>query len=64
MAVLDETSRAYRDAGMAYMRLDEDELFDRMLADQRLVRLPLVRAGNDVVIGLDEKAWKSLLPAL
>ncbi len=49
---------------MAYMRLDEDELFDRMLADQRLVRLPLVRAGNDVVIGLDEKAWKSLLPAL
>jgi arsenate reductase-like glutaredoxin family protein len=47
---------------MAYLRLEDDELFDRLLSDQRLIVLPLVRAGNDVVIGLDEKAWKSILP--
>jgi arsenate reductase-like glutaredoxin family protein len=45
------------------LRLEDDELFDRLLSDQHLIVLPLVRAGNEVVVGLDEKAWKSLLPA-
>jgi arsenate reductase-like glutaredoxin family protein len=48
---------------MAYLRLEDDELFDRLLSDQRLIVLPLVRAGNDVVVGLDEKGWNTLLPA-
>jgi len=62
-AVLDESSQAYRDRGLAYLRLEDDELFDHLLSDQHLIVLPLVRAGNDVVVGLNEKAWKSLLPA-
>jgi len=63
LAVLDESSRAYRDAGLAYLRLDDDEIFERLLLDQRLITLPLVRIGNDVVVGPDERAWKALLPA-
>ena len=62
-AVLDESSQAYRDRGLAYLRFDEDELFDRLLSDQHLIVLPLVRAGNEVAVGLNEKAWKALLPA-
>ena len=41
-ALLDETSRAYRDGGLGYLRLDEAGIVARLLADPRLLRLPLV----------------------
>ena len=36
------------------------ELADRLLADQRLLRLPLVRASNALAVGRDEAAWKAI----
>lgn len=62
-AVTDEDSKAWRDAGYAYLRMDDAELIERLLADQRFLRLPLVRIGNGVAAGKDESAWKSLLEA-
>ena len=59
-ALLDETSRAYRDAGLGYLRMDDAEAMERLLADQRLLRLPLVRAGSDVAAGSDPPAWRRL----
>jgi arsenate reductase-like glutaredoxin family protein len=56
-ALLDETSKAYRDAGLGYVRMGDAEIVERLLADQRLLRLPLVRRGNDVTAGRDEPAW-------
>ncbi len=38
--------------------MDEDELFERLLADPRLLRLPLVRAGSRLSVGADEEAWR------
>lgn len=63
-ALLDETSKAYGDSGIAYIRLNDAELFDRLLNDQRLLRLPLVRAGNSVAAGHDERAWKAVVASL
>jgi arsenate reductase-like glutaredoxin family protein len=60
-ALLDETSRAYRDLGLGYMRLDDREIEERLLATPALLRLPLVRLGDDVSAGRDEGAWKRLL---
>jgi arsenate reductase-like glutaredoxin family protein len=60
-AVIDENSRAFHDGGLAYLRLDDDEMFDRLLADQRLIKLPLVRSSNAIAVGVDEKAWKEML---
>lgn len=60
-AVADEQSKAWLDAGLAYMRLDDADLAARLLADQRLLRLPLVRIGNGFAAGRDEAAWKSLV---
>ena len=60
-ALADEDSKAWRDAGLAYLRMDDAELTQRLLADQRLLRLPLIRLGNAVAAGRDEAAWKSLL---
>jgi arsenate reductase-like glutaredoxin family protein len=62
-SLLDESSRAYRDAGLGYMRLTDEEIVERLLATPGLVRLPLVRAGNDVAAGRDEGAWKRLVSA-
>ena len=63
-ALVDEDSKAWRDAGLAYLRVDDIELAERLLADQRLLRLPLVRVGNGVAAGRDESAWKELLAGI
>ena len=60
-ALLDETSKAYRDAELGYMRLDDREIEERLLATPALLRLPLVRIGTDVSAGRDEAAWKRLV---
>jgi len=60
-ALLDETSRAYRDAGLAYMRLDDDEILERLRADVDLLRLPLVRRGHSVSAGPAEATWTGWL---
>ena len=58
-ALLDTDGRAYRDAGLGYMRLDDAGIVERLLADPRLLRLPLVRFGNEVSAGKAEGTWKS-----
>jgi arsenate reductase (glutaredoxin) len=60
-ALLDETSRAYRDAGLGYLRMDDVEIVQRLLATPALLRLPLVRFGNQVAAGRDEGTWKRWL---
>ena len=60
-SLLDDTSRAYRDAGLAHLAMDEREVADRLLAEQRLLRLPLVRFGDEVTAGRAEPAWSSWL---
>jgi arsenate reductase len=60
-ALMDETSKAYRDAGLGYMRMDEDELVERLLGDVGLLRLPLVRQGNEVTVGSAQATWRSWL---
>jgi len=59
--LLDEQSRAYREAGLGYMRLADDEIAERLLATPALLRLPLVRVGNEVAAGRDEAGWKVLV---
>lgn len=60
-ALLDETSKAYRDGGLAYLMMDEMEIVERLLATPALLRLPLVRLGYDVSAGRDEAIWKRWL---
>ena len=62
-ALLDTEGRRYRDLGLGYMRLDGDEIVARLLADNGLVRLPLVRFGNAVTAGPAEATWRTWLAA-
>ncbi|MFL5651233.1 MAG: arsenate reductase family protein [Chloroflexota bacterium] len=60
-SLLDSTSRPYRDEGLAYLTLDDAGIVRRLLADPRLLRLPLVRHGNAVTAGPDEPTWAGWL---
>jgi arsenate reductase-like glutaredoxin family protein len=60
-ALADTTARAWVDAGYGYLRMDDLELAARLLADQRLLKIPLVRVGNGYAAGRDEAAWKAML---
>ena len=57
-ALLDEDGKAYKKAGLGYLTMGDSEVLERVAADPRLLRLPLVRFGNEVTIGIDEDIWK------
>jgi arsenate reductase-like glutaredoxin family protein len=60
-AIADTEGRAWRELGLGFLSMADDDLAGRLLADQRLLRLPLVRVGNGFAAGPDEAAWKRLL---
>jgi arsenate reductase-like glutaredoxin family protein len=60
-ALLDETGRAYRDGGLAYLRMDDAEIVERLLRDPALLRLPLIRYGSEVATGRSEATWGAWL---
>lgn len=61
MAIADTAGRAWTDAGLGYLKMTDAELGERLLLDQRLLRLPLVRIGKGCATGRDEAAWTVLL---
>jgi arsenate reductase (glutaredoxin) len=60
-ALADTESKAWKDAGLGYLSMTDADLAGRLLANQQLLKLPLVRVDNHFAAGRDEAAWKSLL---
>jgi arsenate reductase len=60
-ALADEEGKAWKDAGLGFLSMSEADLADRLLADQRLLNIPLVRVDNGFAAGRNEPAWKSLV---
>lgn len=60
-ALMDTDGRRYKELALGYMRLGDDEIVERLLADNGLLRLPLVRFGNAFTGGLAERTWKEWL---
>ena len=60
-ALADTDSKAWRDAGLGYLSMPDSDLVDRLLRDQRMLNLPLVRIENSFAAGRNETAWKSLV---
>lgn len=58
-ALMDTGGKRYKDAGLGWMRLGEDETLERLLADPALLRLPLARYGQAVTSGVDETTWRA-----
>jgi arsenate reductase len=60
-ALLDTDGRVYRDGGLAYLRMDDAEIVERLLATPALLRLPLVRFERSVTAGRAEPSWRTWL---
>jgi arsenate reductase len=60
-ALADTEGRAWRDAGLGYLSMSDADLASRLLNDQRLLNIPLVRIDNGFAAGRNEPAWKSLV---
>ena len=58
-ALADTTARPWLDAGLGYLQMDDAELAARLLADARLLRLPLVLNGNAATAGPADATWKT-----
>ena len=59
--LLDTDGRQYKDLGLAYMGLGDDEIAERLLANNGLLRLPLVRFGTAFTAGPADATWKAWL---
>lgn len=59
--LLDIEGKSAVDAGLKYMKLSDMEMLSRIEREPQLLRLPLIRAGNQLSIGQDEESWKAML---
>ena len=52
-ALIDPGRRPYKEAGLAYLRMDDAEIVEQIAANPGLLRLPLVRFDAEVAAGRD-----------
>ena len=60
-ALLDRDSKLFDELGLRYAQLSDERWLEKLSEEPLLLRLPLVRNANQVVIGADEGTWKSWL---
>jgi arsenate reductase len=61
LGLVDTDGKAYADAGLKYLKVSDAELIGKIEQQPKLLRLPLVRCGNRLSIGRDEKIWTQML---
>ena len=59
MALIDKESRRFTDLGLRYAQMSDERWLAKLSEEPLLLRLPLVRNGNQVMIGADETVWRS-----
>ncbi len=57
-ALVDETSNRYRELGLHRSMLSDSRWFELLLEEPLLIRMPLVRRGSQLSVGLAEGEWK------
>jgi len=57
-ALLDRDGRRFADLGLRAARYGEARWLDRLAQEPLLLRLPLVRSGQRLTIGLAEGEWR------
>jgi arsenate reductase (glutaredoxin) len=62
-ALIDRESKRFHELGLAHAILSEERWLTRLADEPLLLRVPLVRSGNRLSIGLAEKDWAAWLEA-
>ncbi|MFC4455803.1 ArsC/Spx/MgsR family protein [Deinococcus sonorensis] len=60
-ALLDLEGKTYERLGLAYLRISEEGLIERVIQHPELLRLPLIRAGKVLTVGEDPAGWATTL---
>ena len=58
-SLIDSESPRFRDLGLRHARMSDDSWLMKLTEEPLILRVPLVRNGNQLTIGLDETTWKS-----
>jgi arsenate reductase-like glutaredoxin family protein len=58
-AMIDRESRRFEELGLRFAQLSDERWLDTLAAEPRLLRVPLVRHGQQLTIGLAEGEWKA-----
>jgi len=57
--LIDSESARFRDLGLRHARMSDESWLTRLTEEPLLLKVPLVRNGNQLTVGLDEATWKS-----
>lgn len=58
-ALVDRDGKRFGELGLRYAQLSDERWLEKLSEEPLLLRVPLVRNGNQVLIGADEKILKS-----
>lgn len=58
-ALIDKDSKRYEELGLRHARYSDETWLDKLVDEPLLLRMPLVRHGNALTIGLAENDWKA-----
>ena len=56
--LIDRESRRYQELGLAHSRYSDETWLAKLAEEPLLLRMPLVRNGNALTVGLAEADWK------
>ena len=60
-ALIDRSSRRFLELGLQYTVLSPERWLQKLSEEPLLLKMPLVRNGKELTVGLDETSWKSWL---
>ena len=58
-ALIHPDSGRFQDLGLRHARMSDESWHEKLTEEPMLLRVPLVRNGNQLTVGLDEPTWKS-----
>ena len=58
-ALIDSSSARFQNLGLSHARLSDESWLLKLVEEPLILRVPLVRNGNQLTIGPDEKTWKA-----
>ncbi len=58
-ALIDSESPVFQELGLRHARMSDESWLSKLAEEPLLLKVPLVRLGNDLTVGLEEKTWKT-----
>jgi arsenate reductase-like glutaredoxin family protein len=62
-ALIDRESKRFHELGLAYSTYIDERWLGKLSDEPLLLKMPLIRAGNKLTIGLAENEWRAWLNA-